>query len=80
VARYRAIGPVPVAALPTERADVLAAYRLGEGETRVGAVLVRPDGHIAWRSQDDANAESALRQALTIVSGNTCRTPELSIA
>jgi hypothetical protein len=80
VAHYQHGGPVPVAALTTERADALGTYGLGERGTRDGAVLVRPDGHVAWRTHDDANADSALRQALTSASGHTSAKPEASIA
>ena len=78
--RHQDTGSVPVVALTTERADVLTAYGLGEGEHREGAVLVRPDGHVAWRTHSGANPELALRHALTIASGNGSRTPESSIA
>lgn len=80
VARYQDAGSVPVALLPIDRADVLGAYGLSEDETRDGAVLVRPDGHIAWRTPDDANPESALRHALRIASGNTSSVLEDSIS
>ncbi|MFF9625635.1 FAD-dependent oxidoreductase [Streptomyces griseosporeus] len=41
------------------------------GTTRAGAVLVRPDGFVAWRSADgpEADAEQTLRHVLTGVLG-----------
>ena len=75
VVRYQDPGTVPVAALDTERADVVAAYGLDRGGHVDGAVLVRPDGHIAWRTNGEANPESALHQALANASGNTPPAP-----
>ncbi len=71
VSRCKDAGSVPVASLTTERSEMLAAYGLGEGESHSGAVLVRPDGHVAWRTDGDADPEPALRRALTIGSGGS---------
>ncbi|MCH5677221.1 FAD-dependent oxidoreductase [Streptomyces gilvus] len=50
--------------VPEEGADWAAAH----GTTREGAVLVRPDGFVAWRSQGPAeDPESTLREVLTAV-------------
>lgn len=39
----------------TERRHLIDLYEVGE----VGAVLVRPDGHVAWRTADSASAAGA---------------------
>ncbi|WP_327320612.1 FAD-dependent oxidoreductase [Streptomyces sp. NBC_01235] len=59
---YR-VGAGPEADLvPEDDADWAERH----GTTRGGAVLVRPDGFVAWRSPGpDPDAESALRQVLT---------------
>jgi putative polyketide hydroxylase len=50
--------------VPEEGADWAAAH----GTTREGAVLVRPDGFVAWRSEGPAqDPESTLREVLTAV-------------
>ncbi|MFN8031563.1 MAG: FAD-dependent monooxygenase [Dermatophilaceae bacterium] len=56
---------IPVDALAAERDDVRAAYRLHDGD----AVLVRPDGHIAWRSHARPSLSGVLRQALLTATG-----------
>ncbi len=60
--QYR--GPIPLSVLATERAEVLEAYGIGSG-----AVLVRPDGHVAWRTREDHDPGAALQHALVIASG-----------
>ncbi|XUM02818.1 FAD-dependent oxidoreductase [Streptomyces venezuelae ATCC 10712] len=66
LASYR-IGTGPDAELfPVDDADWARAH----GVTAQGAVLVRPDGFVAWRSEGSSeDPESALRAALTAVLG-----------
>lgn len=52
---------------PAIRTAALAAY----GIARTGAVLVRPDGYVAWRSQREPREDAALLEnALRRVLGN----------
>ncbi|MFJ9908164.1 FAD-dependent oxidoreductase [Streptomyces sp. NPDC101152] len=54
--------------VPQDGADWAAAH----GTTREGAVLVRPDGFVAWRCQGSVeDPESTLREALTAVLART---------
>ena len=54
-------------------ADPAGAFSNAYGMTRSGAVLVRPDGFVAWRSKDAHGASRAtLADALTSL---LCRTP-----
>ena len=76
VAHYQGTGSVPVATLATDNSTVLDTYELAEGDARDGAVLVRPDGHVAWRCHGQADSKSALRQALTVASGHILNTAE----
>lgn len=56
---------IPLTSYPTANAEVLAAYDLDDG-----AVLVRPDGHVAWRSHSAGEPLSLLRHALSAASGH----------
>jgi putative polyketide hydroxylase len=59
---------VPVRDTVVTHADWLDIYGLRPG----GIVLVRPDGHVAWRSSDPpADARGALADALAIATGNS---------
>ncbi|MGV1007222.1 MAG: FAD-dependent monooxygenase [Dermatophilaceae bacterium] len=58
---------IPVSSLVTDRADVLTAYRLQAG----GAVLVRPDGHVAWRCGGCPDPGAALTSALATAAGHS---------
>lgn len=59
--------------LRAEDPDWLALY----GMTEQGAVLVRPDGHVAWRCVADAeNPQAAMLQALTRACGLDVETEE----
>ena len=55
--------PLRVEALPEEHTDL---FDLG----RTGALLVRPDGHIAARWHDAPPGETALHRALTAIGGS----------
>ena len=63
--------PVEVRSLaPTTRRDALELF----GISRSGAVLVRPDGHVAWRQRDaSANTTAELRGAMYIAVGGRSR-------
>ena len=50
--------------------DLRGAWARLYGVGRKGAVLVRPDGYVAWRSQDgDAAADAVLTSALAAILG-----------
>ncbi|MFI6285048.1 FAD-dependent oxidoreductase [Streptomyces sp. NPDC051018] len=68
------IGRGPDASLvPEEGADWEAAHGLEAG----GALMVRPDGFVAWRSPGPVPApEAAVAEALTLVLSLDTRTPE----
>jgi putative polyketide hydroxylase len=57
--------PLRIEALPGEHADL---YRL---DPQGGALLVRPDGHIAARWDEPPTGDSTLRQALTAVTSHS---------
>lgn len=52
---------VPLAALDLDTPDAVALYGVGDG----GAVLVRPDGHVAWRLAASEGAEGLAAAVLT---------------
>ena len=74
VAQYQGTGSIPVAILATDDNGVLDTYDLVTDDALDGAVLVRPDGHVAWRCHSHADAKSGLRQALTAASGHNLNT------
>lgn len=60
---------VPLELLVVQGPDATAAYDLASG----GAVLVRPDGHVAWRFElpsSGGNAQAELEQALSKAAGH----------
>lgn len=56
---------IPVTTLAGKRSEVLTAYGIDGG----GAVLVRPDGHVAWSVETDMADGTAFRSALLTASG-----------
>lgn len=56
---------IPVDVLTAARAEMQAAYRVDDTE----AVLVRPDGHVAWRSDASIPSSESLRSALLTATG-----------
>ncbi|MFG2287508.1 FAD-dependent monooxygenase [Streptomyces sp. NPDC048595] len=58
--------PLGIEALPREHSDFC-------GLRPHGALLVRPDGHIAARWRDRPPNDAVLRRALTAITGSTCR-------
>ena len=53
------LGPEPLAEVARERLGEVVALR-GDGD----ALLVRPDGHLAWRGSDAAGLQAWLDGAL----------------
>ena len=58
------LGPQPLADVARERLGEVVALR-GEGD----ALLVRPDGHLAWRGSDVAGLRAWLDGALGAPAG-----------
>jgi aklavinone 12-hydroxylase len=71
---WRAAAPLAVHRIGADLIDVEGRWQSAFGVDDSGAVLLRPDGFIAWRSQRAVNAPG---DVLTNVLGRVlCRTPE----
>ena len=77
------IGPTTIADFERETGIPIDRYRIGSpgladlggfaaayGVGDEGAVLVRPDGHVAWRSADGRGARPTLREAVQQIAGS----------
>jgi putative polyketide hydroxylase len=71
---WLAVAPLVVYRVGADLLDVEGRWQSAFGVGEAGAVLLRPDGFIAWRSQGGANAPADV--LTNVLARALCRTPE----